>query len=667
MNNKEVRPYGPFQIWVLNNFPFTIDDWDSITQYQMLCKCLGALKEQLDVNSDLYKKITDLENYVANYFENLDVQEEINNKLDEMAESGQLEEIIAEYLDTQALITFNSVSEMKSATNLRSGSKCRTLGYYNVNDGGGATYYVREVTNQDTENDIDIIALSDESLVAELIITPFINVLSAGCKGDNEFDNADILEQLLDIAHDKESSLFFPHGSYRISRTLQFKVSLYGVGCNYSFIKATTDFTGDFMLDFYHTGVHNNNKEIVNLRFDGQGVTGLLGSSADGAGSFFTKFDKVNFRNSLKTTPAISFSTTGGSAVSGALTGSLFNQCTWTNNGRNLVIGQNMDDVLLVGCRFGNIIDSTSSSADIAVTGNAKFENCYFALPTTTTATSGVKRFFQIGTQSVVFDKCFFEQVESCDLDYLFMIPSGHGNLTITNCNFNITSAITNLDALIRTNLTIENLDFNIKVDNIKFTNYNDSDYSSTPIVEYYCGLSSYTLGKNNLYVDRLNTFALPTFTGTAATTELGHLYGNWNNNQYNERMFYSYNKFNNKITILEQQNDAEHMSDNFVFTLPEYNTKWKLELVILADNSVNYCYTNTYTINSVSGQTNNKATVSDRNVAFTNDSSTHRITNVSVTISGRTVTVSCSISGTAVRVRYLAQLTQLYARYNRL
>ena len=562
---------------------------------------------------------------------------------------------------------FDTISDLKSCTTLNNGDVIKTLGFYNINDGGGATYIIREVTNQDDVDEITLIALNDPSLVAELIITPYINVLSAGCKGDDEFDNADILEKLIDIAYEKESSLFFPHGSYRISKTLVFKVSLYGLGCNYSFIKATSDFTGDFMLDFYHTGVHNNNKEIVNLRFDGQEVTGLLGSSADGAGSYFTKFDKVNFRNSLKTTPAVSFSTTGGSAVSGALTGSLFNQCTWTNNGRNLVIGQNMDDVLLVGCRFGNIIDSTSSSADIAVTGNAKFENCYFALPTTTTATSGVKRFIQIGTQSVVFDKCFFEQVQSCDLDYLFMLPSGHGNLTITNCNFNITSAITNLDALIRTNLTIENLDFNIKVDNIKFTNYNDSDYSSTPIVEYYCGLSSYTLGKNNLYVDRLNTFALPIFTGTAATTELGHLYGNWNNNQYNERMFYSYNKFNNKITIIEQQNDAEHMNDNFTIVLPEYNCKWKLELAILVDNSVNYCYTNSYTINSISGQTNNNATIIDDNKAFTNDSSTHRITNVTATISGRTITIGCSISGSSVRVKYAAQLTQLYARINRI
>lgn len=38
--------------------------------------------------------ITELQEYVANYFDNLDVTEEVNNKLDEMAEDGTLARII---------------------------------------------------------------------------------------------------------------------------------------------------------------------------------------------------------------------------------------------------------------------------------------------------------------------------------------------------------------------------------------------------------------------------------------------------------------------------------------------------------------------------------------------------------------------------------------------
>lgn len=46
---------------------------------------------------DLTEEFTTLKTFVEDYFENLDVQEEINNKLDEMAESGRLKEIMEPY------------------------------------------------------------------------------------------------------------------------------------------------------------------------------------------------------------------------------------------------------------------------------------------------------------------------------------------------------------------------------------------------------------------------------------------------------------------------------------------------------------------------------------------------------------------------------------------
>lgn len=162
MNN--IKNYGQFQLWVLNNFPFTIDDWDSITQYQMLCKCLGALKEQLDVNSDLYQKISDLEN--------LDLQDEVNNKIDEMAESGQLQEIITEYLQINGVLAFNTVSDMISATNIINGSVCKTLGKNNYNDGNGSYYKIRTITSEDEVDGVNIIALDiSNTLIAQRIFT----------------------------------------------------------------------------------------------------------------------------------------------------------------------------------------------------------------------------------------------------------------------------------------------------------------------------------------------------------------------------------------------------------------------------------------------------------------------------------------------------------------
>ena len=206
MNN--IKNYGPFQLWVLNNFPFTIDDWDSITQYQMLCKCLGALKEQLDFNSDLYKKITDLENYVSNYFENLDVQDEIDNKLDEMVESGELQEIITEYLQINGVLAFDTVSDLKSTTNVINGSIVKTLGYYSVDDEGGSYYKVRTVTNEDTVDEMTIIALNNETLIAELVIDNPLNIAQLGAKLNGTDDDSSYLNKACSIAN----NIIYPKG-----------------------------------------------------------------------------------------------------------------------------------------------------------------------------------------------------------------------------------------------------------------------------------------------------------------------------------------------------------------------------------------------------------------------------------------------------------------------
>ena len=46
-----------------------------------------------DLKQYVNSKLIELETYMNDYFENLDVQDEINNKLDEMAESGQLADL----------------------------------------------------------------------------------------------------------------------------------------------------------------------------------------------------------------------------------------------------------------------------------------------------------------------------------------------------------------------------------------------------------------------------------------------------------------------------------------------------------------------------------------------------------------------------------------------
>lgn len=87
----------PFKLCVLQNFPFIESDFDAVTNYQLLCKVVEYLNNVIDNNNKQNANITQLEqnfiilyNYVKDYFDNLDVQEEINKKLDEMVSDGTI-------------------------------------------------------------------------------------------------------------------------------------------------------------------------------------------------------------------------------------------------------------------------------------------------------------------------------------------------------------------------------------------------------------------------------------------------------------------------------------------------------------------------------------------------------------------------------------------------
>ena len=130
---------------------------ETMTYYEMLVWFTEYMKNTIipTINNnglaveELQNKYIELKSYVDNYFTNLDVQEEINNKLDQMVQDGSLQVIIDQFLKINSILTFINVEEMKNSNNLKNGSKCKTLGFYNINDGGGAIYIIRNITNKD--------------------------------------------------------------------------------------------------------------------------------------------------------------------------------------------------------------------------------------------------------------------------------------------------------------------------------------------------------------------------------------------------------------------------------------------------------------------------------------------------------------------------------------
>lgn len=94
----------PFRYWCQKVLPLVYDD--SLSYYELLCKVVDYLNKTMEDVETLHGDVTTLhtaydklQSYVNNYFSTLDVQEEINKKLDNMSSSGELYEIIRRYTD----------------------------------------------------------------------------------------------------------------------------------------------------------------------------------------------------------------------------------------------------------------------------------------------------------------------------------------------------------------------------------------------------------------------------------------------------------------------------------------------------------------------------------------------------------------------------------------
>ena len=194
---KEIIKLPPFKRFcmTIGNLPSSYVE--SLTYAELLywfCdylqnKVIPAIDNNAGAVQELQGLFTELQNYVNNYFENLDVQEEINNKLDQMVEQGTLQEIINAYLQANCIWAFNNVNEMLNATNIINGSKCKTLGYYEKNDGGSGLYLIRNRTEQDVI-DNGKLHVVNENLVAELIIeNGTVNVKQFGAVGNGQNDD----------------------------------------------------------------------------------------------------------------------------------------------------------------------------------------------------------------------------------------------------------------------------------------------------------------------------------------------------------------------------------------------------------------------------------------------------------------------------------------------
>lgn len=125
-----------------------------------------AINNNAEALAELQSLFAELKDYVDNYFDNLDVQDEIDNKLEDMAEHGELSELITQYLELQAVLGFNTTEAMSEAEYITNGAFMRTYGDLLLNDGNGGFYFARTVLTTDVIDGFYKVALNDETLIA---------------------------------------------------------------------------------------------------------------------------------------------------------------------------------------------------------------------------------------------------------------------------------------------------------------------------------------------------------------------------------------------------------------------------------------------------------------------------------------------------------------------
>lgn len=240
----------PYMRYLAKVIPLAFDE--SMSYYEQILSfrhyLLNEIMPAINNNAEALQELQE-------YIENLDLQDEVDNKLEEMYENGQLQSLIEEFLELSVTFTYDTINEMKEATNLVNGSYTKTLGYATINDGGASIYKVRETINTDVIDEKYLIALNDPSLVAELQFDNKINI--------NQINGAnEDIGELINGALDKDITTFeFEPINYTIETPIEINNTI----CHFNFNNANVTCESEKMFDITCDNLHKVYIEELNV------------------------------------------------------------------------------------------------------------------------------------------------------------------------------------------------------------------------------------------------------------------------------------------------------------------------------------------------------------------------------------------------------------------
>lgn len=387
-------------------------------------KLLPAFNENTQTVAELQQLYLDLKKYVDDYFNNLDVQDEINNKLDEMAQNGELQEIIAQFINSNALWCFNTVNDMKQATNLIEGSSAITLGYHSINDNGSAKYIIRTKNENDNIDNKRIIPLLNNNLIAVLVENNSINIKQLGAYGDNNHDDTEIIQ----FAINNYNNIYIPKGTYKLTNSLNIRQgkTIKGEGMFNSVINYTGE---DIAVKILYTGYAKTLIEDISIN---KGIGYIEGDiTSVGIDIEYNSDINRNVTNlQINRVSVRYFAYNFNSIYSNGMTYSSFNDCLFQNGYCNARIYSGFTNSFN-RCSFSN----AKNIGLICRAGEGNFQECSFEnnLKGVQITNAGGK---------FCFNNCFFENIKNDDETmYLFYIEDNIeqdaiNEINIIGCHF---------------------------------------------------------------------------------------------------------------------------------------------------------------------------------------------------------------------------------------
>lgn len=112
-----------------------------------------AINNNAEALAELQGLFADLRKYVDTYFDDLDIQTEINNKIESMLEDNTFPQIILNYVYGNVVQGFNNIQQMQNSESLIEGSFALTFGKITLNDGFPSLFKIKIYENEIIDNE----------------------------------------------------------------------------------------------------------------------------------------------------------------------------------------------------------------------------------------------------------------------------------------------------------------------------------------------------------------------------------------------------------------------------------------------------------------------------------------------------------------------------------